>query len=148
MSAMSGEVAPTGSAVLLYDGVCGLCNRLVRFVLARDFEGRVRFAPLQSAFAREALSRHGENAENLDTVFRMTGFGTQSERVFRRSRAVLRVLEELPAPWRSLAAFRALPPRVLDRLYDLVARSRYRIFGKSDRCELPPPEQRGRFIGL
>jgi predicted DCC family thiol-disulfide oxidoreductase YuxK len=145
---MSEGVVPTGSAVLLYDGVCGLCNRLVRFVLARDPEGRVRFAPLQSAFAREALSRHGENAENLDTVFLITGFGTPSERVFQRSRAVLRVLEELPAPWRALAVLRVLPLRALDRLYDLVARGRYRIFGKSDRCQLPPQERRDRFIGL
>jgi predicted DCC family thiol-disulfide oxidoreductase YuxK len=138
---------PQGGAILLYDGVCGLCNRLVRFLLARDRRGRLRFAPLQSGFSARALARHGRDATRLDTVYLITQPGTAGERVLSRSRAVLAALEELGGAWRLAGTLlRVVPGPLRDALYGLVAKIRYRVFGRSDRCVLPPPEDRARFL--
>ncbi len=135
-----------GCPILLYDGVCGLCNRLNQFLLSRDRAGRLQFAALQSAFADQTLRKHGKKGD-LDTLYLLTDYGCDSERVLSKSRAVLGAVEELGGPWRALAGvLRALPARILDAVYDRVARNRYRIFGKSETCRVPTPEQRARFI--
>jgi predicted DCC family thiol-disulfide oxidoreductase YuxK len=135
--------------VLFYDGVCGLCNRLVRWVLRRDRGRRFRFAALQSRYARETLPAHGKNPADLDSLYLLIGGGTLEERVLARSRAVTRVLRELPPPWSALGAvLSVVPAPLLDLLYRFVARVRYRLFGRSDRCELPPPSERERFLPL
>ncbi|MFN2387056.1 MAG: thiol-disulfide oxidoreductase DCC family protein [Thermoanaerobaculia bacterium] len=145
----SPESPPRGGAILLYDGVCGLCNRLVRFLIARDRRGRLRFAPLQSGFAARALARHGRDAARLDTVYLITRPGTSSERVLSKSRAVLGALEELGGSWRPVGILlRVVPPILRDALYGLVAQVRYRVFGRSDRCVLPPAEDRARFLDV
>ena len=135
--------------ILLYDGVCGLCNRFVRFVLERDRAGTFRFAALQSEFARAALARHGLDADALETVYvlRPAGEGEASgEAVLARSAAVLFVLSRLGRPWAWLRALGILPAPVLDLGYRLVARYRYRLFGRSDACRLPEPGWTERFI--
>lgn len=139
---------PPGGAILLYDGICGLCNRLVRFLIARDPSGSLRFAPLQSGFATKALARHGLDPAGLNTVYLITHPGTAAERVLSKSRAVLAALGELGGAWRLAGALRILPGPLRDAVYDLVAKIRYRVFGRSDRCVLPPPEMRGRFLDL
>lgn len=145
----SPEPPPRGGAILLYDGVCGLCNRLVRFLLARDRRGRLRFAPLQSGFSARALARHGRDATRLDTVYLVTRPGTPAERVLSRSRAVLGALEELGGGWRlSGILLRIVPGPLRDAVYGLVARVRYRVFGRSERCVLPRPEDRARFLDV
>ena len=136
-----------GRPILLYDGVCGLCNRLNQFLLARDRSGRLQFAALQSGFADRALRKHGKNPQDLDTVYLLIDYGRGSERVLSRSRAVLGAVQELGGLWRALAGvLGALPTRILDAAYDGVARNRYRIFGKSETCRVPTPEQQARFI--
>jgi predicted DCC family thiol-disulfide oxidoreductase YuxK len=145
-TATAGKSVARGQTVLFYDGVCGLCSRLVRFLLARDRSGRIQFAVLQSAFASEVLPRHGHDAARLDTVYLLTGYGTPEERVLRKSRAVLAAVAMLPAPWKLAAAFRVVPGVVLDFFYDLVARVRYRVFGRTEHCRVPAPSERSRFI--
>lgn len=132
--------------LLLYDGVCGLCNRLTRFVLRRDRRGRFRFATLQGALGREILAAHGRSACALDTFFVVAGYGSPHERVLERSAAALFVAGELGWPWRAAAPLRRLPAPLLDRVYEFIARHRYRWFGRRDRCPVPPPEQRERFL--
>jgi predicted DCC family thiol-disulfide oxidoreductase YuxK len=132
--------------IILYDGVCGLCNRFVQFVLRRDRRDQFRFASLQSSFARELLRRHGEDATRLDTFFLVLDPDTPSERVLKRSRAALGVLRLLGNPWRVLAGFGVLPTFLLDIGYNLVARVRYRVFGKFETCLLPDPSVREKFI--
>jgi predicted DCC family thiol-disulfide oxidoreductase YuxK len=135
--------------VILYDGVCGLCNRLVRFVLRRDRRDRFRFASLQSAFAGELLRRHGRDPGDLDTLYVVAGQGTAEEHLLARSAAVLHVLQEIGGGWRGTAVFLRLLPRPLrDWAYGRVARSRYRIFGKYDTCPLPTPEERAKFLEI
>ena len=145
---VSPGTVPSGGAILLYDGVCGLCNRLVRFLFARDRSANLRFAPLQSGFAVKALVRHGLDPARVDTVYLMTEPGTAAERMQSKSRAVLAALGELGGAWRLAGVLRIIPGPLRDAVYDLVARSRYRVFGRSDRCVLPPPEMRGRFLDL
>ena len=135
-----------GNLVVLYDGVCGLCNRLNRFILKRDIEGRIRFARLQGEFARELLARHGRTSDDLDTVVVVEAHATEREELFTKSKAVLRILTELPGHRLWAAFIRFLPTALADFGYDLVARSRYFVFGRHDTCPVPRPDERGRFI--
>ena len=139
--------APAPTTIVFYDGVCGLCNRLNQFLLRRDREARIRFAALQSPIARQLLAAHGLDPSDLDTVYVMADWTAGSERVLARSRAVLHALGQLGGAWRALARIGTLVPRPLaDLVYRGVARSRYRIFGQFDRCQIPPPEWRERFL--
>ena len=134
--------------IILYDGVCGLCNRLNRFVLARDPSGRFRFAPLQGRLAGELLARHGRDPGDLDTLYLVLGHGRPDERLLGKSDAALWVLRELGGGWRAAGPLRVLPRWLRDLGYDAVARTRYRLFGRYDSCPLPAPEHRGRFLDL
>lgn len=141
--------APRGAAVVLYDGVCALCNGTVRFTLARDRDRRFRFAPLQGPFAHRVLARHGHDAGDLDTMCLLVDCDEPTERLLVRSEAVVYLLGTLGGVWKLLARLAALVPRALrDRAYGLVVRDRYRWFGRYDVCPVPDPEARDRFIDL
>jgi predicted DCC family thiol-disulfide oxidoreductase YuxK len=133
--------------VVFYDGVCGLCNRFTQFLLARDRTGRIAFAPLQGTTARARLTRYGVDPTDLDTVYVIADCGLPTERVYARSPAVLHALRQLPGAWPILARLSLLIPRpIADAVYRLVARSRYRVFGRLESCPLPRPEWRTRFL--
>lgn len=133
--------------VLLYDGVCGLCNRLVQFTLQRDHNDLFRFASLQGSTASRILERHGASADDLDTFYVALDFQQPGEGLMARSDAALFVLQELGGKWRVLSAiFRILPRPLRDIAYNLVARNRYRIFGKFETCPVPDPRHRHKFF--
>ena len=132
--------------LILYDGVCGLCNRLIQFVLRRDRADRFRFAALQGSMARAALRRHGRDAGVLDTVYVIRDHGTAEERILAKSRAILHVLSSLGGLWRPARLLQIVPVRLLDALYDFVARRRYGWFGRHDACRLPAPSERAKFL--
>lgn len=135
------------SPVVLYDGVCGLCNRLVQFSLKRDARHQLRFASLQSDFACEILERHGRDPRDLDTVYLVDNCGGPNQQLLARSDAVIALLRILGGGWRVMAAISCLVPRSLrDWIYGVIARNRYRIFGKNDSCFLPPADYRERFL--
>lgn len=135
--------------IILYDGVCGLCNRLVQFLLKHDREGRLQFASLQSDFAEKVLSRHGLNAKDLDTVHVVENYDQPDERVLQRSDAILRAGRELGRFWSASSAIARVVPRPLrDLVYRFVATNRYRVFGKYDACMLPDANQRSRFLDV
>jgi predicted DCC family thiol-disulfide oxidoreductase YuxK len=136
---------PSGP-IILYDGVCGLCNRLVQFVIKRDRRDMFRFAPLQSAFAAEVLGRHGKDPSDLDTLYVVVDHGQPSERLVRKGRGALFILAQLGGVWSLSRIFSLLPTWLLDFGYDRVARIRYRLFGKHETCLLPDPKQRQKFI--
>jgi predicted DCC family thiol-disulfide oxidoreductase YuxK len=164
--------------VVLYDGVCGLCNWLVQFILRRDPAGMFRFASLQSGLAGTILARHGTDAADLDTVYVVVNAEQGGEVLLLRSEAVIFILRHLgaaelrsagqpgaavptdstatPTPgfstgypfWRLLGLLLQVGPRrVRDWGYGMVARNRYRIFGRYDSCPVPSEETRGRFLG-
>ena len=133
--------------ILLYDGVCGLCNRLVQFILGRDRAAIFRFASLQSPLAASILSRHGVNPTNLDTVYIVIDPNEPTESLRACSDAVLFVLKELRGIWRPLAALlRLIPVPLRDSLYNRIASKRYKLFGRFDSCPIPTPETRNRFL--
>lgn len=135
--------------IVFYDGVCGLCNRLVQFLLKHDREGRLRFAALQSDFAEKVLRRHGFDPKDLDTVHVVENYDQPDERVLQRSDAILRAGRELGGIWGASSSISRVVPRPLrDLVYRLVATNRYRVFGKFDTCMLPDPNQRSRFLDV
>jgi len=135
-----------GSTILFYDGVCALCNGTVRFILKRDRADRFRFASLQSRFARDALLPRGKDPGELDSLYLIEAYGEPSERILERGRAVLRALELLGGVWKAAGVLRSLPAPILDGFYRLVARKRYRIFGKYPSCPIPEARHRHKFI--
>ena len=128
--------------ILFYDGVCGLCDRLVQFVLVRDRAAAITFAPLQGSTARETLVPRGADPAKLDTLYVLT----DDDRLLRRARAVLYLCGRLGWPWRALRVFAILPTFLLDLGYGLVARVRYRVFGRFDACRLPSGDEKVRFL--
>jgi predicted DCC family thiol-disulfide oxidoreductase YuxK len=137
-----------GRALLLYDGVCALCNGVVRFLMKHDRLDRFRYAPLQSSLGREVLARFDIHSLP-DGVMLLTDALTTGERLYRRSDAVAEALQRLSGMWRLAGrVLRLAPRRLRDWGYGIVARFRYRLFGRYDTCPLPPPEQRSRLLGV
>lgn len=134
--------------IVLYDGVCGLCNHLVQFLLKRDNRGRFRFASLQSEFARNLLKRHGADPHDLDTVYLVKNYGQPGESLLERSDGVLYMLDQLGGVWKLAVIGRVLPKKLRDAIYKMVARNRYRVFGKHESCMLPEPKHRARFLDV
>ena len=136
------------SALLLFDGTCGFCAQSVQFVLRHDRRRRtLRFASLQSHTGTEVRARHPE-LEGVDSVIWVEpGDAAQSERVYVRSAAVLRVLRYLGGAWTGVAWLGTIVPRALrDVVYDLVARHRQKLVRRGASCLLPTAEERGRFL--
>lgn len=135
--------------IILYDGVCGLCNRFVRLILRLDKRDVFRFASLQSPFAAGILHRHSVNPLQLDTVYLVRNYESANEQLLARDQAVAVILRQLGGVWRICASFsNLLPQRFRQWLYNLIARSRYRIFGKYQSCPLPDEKTRGKFLDL
>lgn len=132
--------------VLLYDGVCGLCNGLVQFMLAQDPAGALRFAPLQGPFAAGVIAQYPALREVDSLVLVETDEAGEATNVRTQADAALALASYLGWPWRIAAVLRILPSFMLDGAYNLVARYRYRVFGRYDSCPLPSPEVRARFI--
>jgi predicted DCC family thiol-disulfide oxidoreductase YuxK len=129
--------------VVVYDGVCLLCSRWIRFLLEHDHEGRYLFAAMQSNNGRSLLQSHG-----LDPDSPLSMLLVDSGNGYTDTTAIARVLRGLPERrWHWLsAAMLAVPKPLRDWAYRLVARHRYRLFGRSEQCFVPTPEQRARFI--
>jgi predicted DCC family thiol-disulfide oxidoreductase YuxK len=133
--------------ILLYDGVCALCNRFVQFTLRHDRNAIFRFTSLQSALAAGILTRHNVNATALDTVYVVLNHQLPDDSLLSRSEAVLFVLKQMQGVYRPTASVLQLLPKFLrDAAYNTVARHRYRIFGRSETCTLPPDADPTRFL--
>jgi predicted DCC family thiol-disulfide oxidoreductase YuxK len=130
------------SALVLYDGVCGLCDRSVQFFLEEDAGRTLRFAPLQGETTRQ---RSDVPADLRSLVF-IANYGGPGEKIYFRSDAVLRALNQLGGFWRVVSWLRIVPRLLRDAVYNAVAARRYRWFGKFDACRLPTPESRPRFL--
>ena len=133
--------------IILYDGVCGLCNRFVQFILHRDHNAVFRFASLQSGLAATILARHRANPSALDTVYVAVNYELPGEYLLSRSNAAIFVLKQLPGIGHLAALLLQLVPRFLrDAAYNVIARNRYAIFGRSEVCPLPRDQDRARFL--
>lgn len=140
-------LVPEGVHLVLYDGVCGLCSRLLQFLLTHDRRAVFTFASLQSAVGRTMVGRFGGNPNELASFHVLANCRANSPQMFSRSSAALFVAGELGWPWKMAVLMRILPTSILDHVYNVVARNRYRVFGRYDQCLTPRPEFRGRFVG-
>jgi predicted DCC family thiol-disulfide oxidoreductase YuxK len=127
--------------LVLYDGVCGLCDRFVQFLLKRDTKGVLSFTPLQGEMAKNVRAKHPALPETLSTVAYL-----KDGRLLLRSRAVFAIWRELGGLWSVLGGFRFLPAFLTDLGYRIVAGIRYRIWGKKDSCNIPENADTARFF--
>lgn len=133
--------------LVLYDGVCALCNTTVKFLLKIDSDGLFAYAPLQGDTAENVFAKYPEADSDSQSVIVMQRKEPATFIFHYRSDAFLAILGELGGIWRVTASILRLIPRSLrDRIYDIIATYRYRWFGKYEACPLPPPEVRDRFL--
>lgn len=127
--------------VILFDGVCNLCNASVQFVINHDPQSQFRFAALQSTFGQSQLDKHKFDKERLLSVVLLIG-----DKAYDRSRAALEIAKRLSGLWPLLYAFIIVPPFIRDFVYNWISQNRYRWFGRTDECMIPTPELKARFI--
>lgn len=120
----------------------------MQFILKRDTNNRFRFASLQSDFTREVLTRHGLDPRDLDTVYVIRRHGQSDESLLARSDAILFMLQQLGGVWKLTGVGTILPRAFRDVVYKIVARNRYRVFGKHESCMLPEPKHRAKFMDV
>lgn len=128
-------------AIVLFDGVCNFCNASVNFVIEHDKAGYFKFAPLQSAIGEELAAKHGIDKIDTDSVIVV-----ENERAYTHSSAAMRIARKLDGIWSMLYVFVVVPKPIRDFFYKVIAKNRYRWFGKQDACMMPTPEIRARFL--
>ena len=128
-------------SILLFDGICNLCNTSVQFILKRDQKEQFLFASLQSDAAEKLLLQYKEKKIGMDSIVLI-----EDGKVYQKSAAVLKICKHLNWPWRIFLVGGYLPKSLTDKLYDLIAKNRYRWFGKKDSCTMMMPEYKNRFI--
>lgn len=130
------------TGIVFYDGVCGLCDRTVQFLLKRDAAQTLKFAALQGETARQRT----DLPNDLKSVAFLANYGTAQEQIYFRSDAALRMLNQIGSGWRVVSWLKIVPRPIRDTIYDAIAKRRYRWFGKFDACRIPSPELRARFL--
>ncbi|HRG07921.1 MAG TPA: thiol-disulfide oxidoreductase DCC family protein [Cyclobacteriaceae bacterium] len=128
--------------VILFDGVCNLCNSSVLFIIQRDPKAKFRFASLQSDFGKAQMLRFGLNDSELNSVLVI-----KEEILYQKSNAALEIARNLTGGWPMLYAFKIIPAFLRDWVYNWIAQNRYRWFGKKNACMIPTPELKSRFVG-
>ena len=127
--------------IILFDGVCNLCNSSVNFIIDHDKDDVFKFASLQSESGQELLKMNNLKTENFDSII-----FSDNGRIYTQSTAVLRIVKDFPGLWKILYAFIIVPPFIRNFLYDLIANNRYKWFGKKDSCRIPTPELKSKFL--
>ena len=127
--------------IILFDGVCNLCNSSVQFVIKRDKNSVFRYAALQEEVASRELTKRNEPIPEIDSVILIDG-----DKVYYRSDAALRIAKHLSGAWPLTQVFWIVPRFIRDAVYNFVGRNRYKWFGKKDSCRMPTPEERARFL--
>jgi predicted DCC family thiol-disulfide oxidoreductase YuxK len=139
-----------GRALMLYDGVCGLCNAVVRVAMKRDQHDRLRFAPQQSALAEAVLARHGVDREAMldgNSVYLALNYGSSQEKLLRQSDVPLNILLLFGGGWRFLGRMIQLIPKPLrDWAYTLFARNRFRLSARYESCPMPAEGEQAKFL--
>lgn len=127
--------------VVVFDGICNLCNWGVKFIIRRDHKNKFLFAPLQSQIGTRLLADHGIQTENIKTILLI-----KDGKAYTKSDAVFEILSEFRPVWRILLIFRFVPRVIRDFVYGAVAKNRYRLFGKKERCMIPSADIKAKFI--
>ncbi|MBL1214149.1 MAG: thiol-disulfide oxidoreductase DCC family protein [Ignavibacteriae bacterium] len=126
--------------VILFDGVCNLCNGAVRFIIKRDKHCVFKFASLQSSYAEKQLGNYSISDQPNSVIL------IKNKNIYVKSEAAFEIIKELTPPWKILLIFKIFPKSAADFIYDLIAKYRYKIFGKKDSCPIPDKSIADRFI--
>jgi predicted DCC family thiol-disulfide oxidoreductase YuxK len=129
-------------SIVLFDGVCNFCNSAVQFIIKRDRQNRYVFGPLQSEPGRKLLAEHNLPVDKLSTFILI-----ENGKAYSKSGAALRIARHLSGLWPALYPLIALPAFIRDVLYNIIAKNRYKWFGKMNECMMPTAELRARFLG-
>jgi predicted DCC family thiol-disulfide oxidoreductase YuxK len=128
-------------AIILFDGVCNLCNASVQFVIQKDKANYFKFASLQSAFGQKVLAENNLSGENFDSFLLL-----EKGQLHQHSTAAFKVARKLVFPWNLMHAFIIVPPFIRNFVYNFIAKNRYKWFGKKDECMLPAPHLKEKFL--
>ena len=131
----------SNNAIILFDGVCNLCNSSVQFILKRDKNAYFQFASLQSEFGQTLLAKYNLQVDKFESIVLV-----ENEKAFLYSTAALKIAKKLSGFWPLFYLFIVVPPVIRNFFYRLVAQNRYKIFGKKEECLIPKPEWKERFI--
>lgn len=132
---------PSRDHLLLFDGVCHLCDASVRFIVRHDAAGRIKFTPIQSALGSRLYAQHGLDPAAPQSMLYITPKGA-----FKESDAALEIARTLGGVWKLARLFKPVPHLLRDAAYDLISRNRYRWFGKHESCMMPTPELKARML--
>lgn len=132
---------PEDKAIVIFDGVCNFCDASVRFLMNRDPRGRFLFASNRSEAGSSLLRGFGIEPDSVESVYLV-----DRGRIWSKSGAALQIARRMPFPWRLGAVFVVIPRFLRDWVYDLIARNRYRWFGRAESCRLPLERERDRFL--
>jgi predicted DCC family thiol-disulfide oxidoreductase YuxK len=133
---------PENKTLILFDGVCNLCNGTVNWLIRKDSQDQFRFVALQSDLGRKIIHYIGVDTSKTDSII----WYKPGEAYFYKSSAALKIAGQIGFPWQLLQIFSILPASLRDAVYDLVARNRYRWFGKKASCMMPSPELKSKFL--
>ena len=131
----------TNYKIILFDGVCNLCNGAVTYIIKRDRKNVFKFAALQSDIGRELISKFNIDTSKVDSIILIDG-----EKHYEKSSAALRIAKELSGAHPLLFGFMVLPKFIRDSVYDYIAKNRYKWFGKKESCMVPTAELKGKFL--
>jgi predicted DCC family thiol-disulfide oxidoreductase YuxK len=128
-------------SIILFDGVCNLCNGAVQFIIKRDNKNQFLFASLQSQEGKQILEEHNFTVNKANSFFLF-----ENGKLFYRSTAALKVIKKLSGLWPLLYGFIIVPKFIRDGVYNWIAKNRYRWFGRKDECMIPTPELNAKFL--
>lgn len=126
---------------VLFDGFCNFCNVSINFIIDRDTKGIFKFAALQSEIGQEILKRYGLKQHDFDSVIL-----EREGKIYQKSDAALEIARNMDGLWKVFYIFKIIPSFLRNPIYDLIAKNRYRIFGRTDACRIPTPELKARFL--
>ena len=134
---------PKDKKLILFDGVCNLCNSSVWYVIQRDKKNRFMFAPLQSKAGKQIIQKFNIDTSEVDSILL---YNPEKETIHYKSRAALKVASQLGFPINLLTIFLIVPKVIRNWVYDFIAKNRYKWFGKKDACMIPTPELKSKFL--
>jgi len=136
--------------IILFDGVCNFCNGLVNFIIRQDKKNIFLFAPLQSERGKKLLDQYGIDWKNNDSFVLIENTGpndsVRQDKAYEKSNAALRIAAKLPWYWKWSQIFWILPKPIRDGIYNIIAKNRYKWFGKKEKCMIPTEQVRGKFL--
>ena len=133
---------PQDKRIVMFDGVCNLCNSSVNYIIDRDHDDLYRFVALQSELGKELQQYLGISETNLDSII----LYIPNEAYYIKSSAALKIMQSFKGVWKLSYIFNVLPTTFRDKIYDYVAKNRYKWYGKKEQCRIPTPELRSKFL--